>query len=445
MQNKHTRARRTQARNRVVKKPVKKAKEHSLIELYLHGLTGVIGLGILVIPLFLALLYGGPFSIYLVIAAGFIALLTGILIYDISLTHSHDPYNFLKATSGKEYSFIFGFLLLVSFLITITIAGIAAVGELAFFFGLSVYTAIVAVDAVLIFIWILFFFNKVRKSLNFSGALKLFFIVLLIALGAISLASHGVHSGSYLSIPLSTSYTLPSFAFALLMFLWMYGGFEGASIVYKGQNRSKVAKALVYIIITSIVLFSLVQLFVYESGSMITESTILSAPATIFTANIISFGFSMPVQDIVVGLSLIVILATAFALANASNRTLDDMSRDGVMPAFLAKDENLKLLVSIAIPLVLVTIFSPIIVLGTALFSYLLIVIISALVFASAFAFFSFGYLYHYAKKKDYLRVLLGLFTTAVLIALIVSAPAAFLIGLVVILIISLIGYVLIK
>ena len=148
MQNKHTGARRTQARSRIVKKPVKKAKEHSLIELYLHGLTGVIGLGILVIPLFLALLYGGPFSIYLVIAAGFIALLIGILIYDISLTHSHDPYNFLKATSGKEYSFIFGFLLLVSFLITITIAGIAAVGELAFFFGLSVYTAIVAVDAV---------------------------------------------------------------------------------------------------------------------------------------------------------------------------------------------------------------------------------------------------------------------------------------------------------
>ena len=81
---------------------VKKEKEHSVAELYLHGLAGVIGLGVLVIPFFLALLYGGPFSIYLAMAAGFIALFLGILIYDISLTHNHDPYNFLKAQMQSQ-------------------------------------------------------------------------------------------------------------------------------------------------------------------------------------------------------------------------------------------------------------------------------------------------------------------------------------------------------
>ncbi|MCL4406952.1 MAG: APC family permease [Candidatus Parvarchaeota archaeon] len=424
---------------------VKKEKEHSVAELYLHGLAGVIGLGVLVIPFFLALLYGGPFSIYLAMAAGFIALFLGILIYDISLTHNHDPYNFLKATSGKEYSFIFGFLLLVSFLITITIAGIAAAGELTLFFGVSIYASIVIVDAVLIFIWILFFFNKVRKSLNFSGALKIFFAVLLVIIGAIAFSVKGMHTGSFLSLPLNTTYIFAPFPFALLLFLWMYGGFEGAAIVYKGDNKSKVAKALIYVIITSIVLFSFIQLFVYASGNSLNETALLSHPADIFTANILSTGLGLPAQDVIVGLSIIVILATAFALSNAANRTLDDMSRDGIMPSFLAKDENLKLLVTIAIPLILITIFSPVIVLGTALFSYLLIVIISALVFAAAFAFFGFGYMYHYAKKKDYLRFILGLFVTALLLVLILSTPAAFLIGLVVILIISLVGYTLIK
>ncbi|EFD92629.1 MAG: hypothetical protein BJBARM5_0633 [Candidatus Parvarchaeum acidophilus ARMAN-5] len=117
---------------KTVKTHVKKEKVHSFIELYLHGLAGVIGLGILVIPLFIALVYGGIFSIYLVIGAGFLALLIGMLIYDISITHNHDPYNFLKNTIKKEYSFIFAFLLLISFIITITAAGIASVGDFLF-------------------------------------------------------------------------------------------------------------------------------------------------------------------------------------------------------------------------------------------------------------------------------------------------------------------------
>ena len=45
----------------------KKEKVHSFFELYLHGLAGVIGLGILVIPLFVALVYGGGRSQYILL------------------------------------------------------------------------------------------------------------------------------------------------------------------------------------------------------------------------------------------------------------------------------------------------------------------------------------------------------------------------------------------
>jgi amino acid transporter len=435
---------------KTVKTHVKKEKVHSFIELYLHGLAGVIGLGILVIPLFIALVYGGIFSIYLVIGAGFLALLIGMLIYDISITHNHDPYNFLKNTIKKEYSFIFAFLLLISFIITITAAGIASVGELSLFFGLSPFTSIAIIDILFVVMWIMFFYNRIRRTLNFAGALKIFFVILLIALGAISLF---LNSGTHLS-NVNLQYTLPVsapvFLFGLLIILWMYGGFEGASIVYKGEKRKDVAKALVAIVITAIILFALIQTFIFTSensasvGNLI-YPIIMSVPtANIFTANILAAPFGIGVEDVIVGLSIIIILLTAFALINASNRTLDDMSKDKLMPAFLQKDENMKLFITAAVPLVLITIFSPIIV-DSGIFSYLSLVIISALSFAAAFAFFSFGYGYVYTRKKNYSRALFGFFVFAILLALIVTSPIAFLIGLILILIVAFIAYALIR
>ena len=451
MQNKRkNRGKKAVSKKAVKKLAVKKGKEHSFFELYLHGLAGVIGLGILVIPLFVALVYGGIFSIYLVIGAGFLALMIGMLIYDISITHNHDPYNFLKKTVKKEYSFIFAFLLLVSFIITITAAGIASIGELSLFFGLSSFTAIAVIDIVFVIMWILIFYNRIRRTLNFAGALKIFFVVLLIILGVIALFSNKVAAPDGAQISYVLPVSAPLFLFGLLILLWMYGGFEGASIVYKGEKRTDVAKALLAIIITAIILFGLIQTFVFTSensaavGKLI-YPILLSVPtANIFTANIISAPFGIGVQDVIVALSIVVILLTAFALINTSNRTLDDMSRDGLMPSFLQRDENLKLLITAAVPIVLITIFAPIIV-SSGVFSYLSLIIISALSFAAAFAFFAFGYGYVYAKKRNYARALFGFFVFALLLALILFSPMPFLIGLIIILIVAVIGYALIK
>ncbi len=433
---------------RAAVKPVARAKDHSIVDLYLHGLAGVIGLGILIIPFFIALLYGGPFSIYLVIGAGFIALLLAMLIYDISITHSHDPYNFLKNTSGKEYSFVFGFLLLVSFIITATAAGIASVGELSLFFGISSYTSIAVIDVAFLVMWVLFFYNKVKSSLNFAGALKILFVLLLIIVGAVSTFASG--SNPSISIPTaSLPYTPPLFFFGLLLLLWMYGGFEGAAIVYKGENKVKVAKSLVYIIITSIILFSIVQVFAYTTvqNSITKIYTALAAnvpTASIFTTNIIASNTGTIVESILIALSIVVILSAAFAVINAANRTLDDMANDGLMPKFLAKDENLKLLVTAAVPIILITVFSTVMI-STSVFDYIAIIIISALAFAAAFAFFAAGYAVHYVKQKKYSRFVFGLFTVALMILLIISSPAAFLIGLGIILLVALVGYALVK
>jgi hypothetical protein len=65
--------------------------------------------------------------------------------------------------------------------------------------------------------------------------------------------------------------------------------------------------------------------------------------------------------------------------------------------------------------------------------------------FAAAFAFFSFGYGYVYTRKKNYSRALFGFFVFAILLALIVTSPIAFLIGLILILIVAFIAYALIR
>ena len=410
----------------------------------MHGLASVIGLGILILPIFVSLVYGGVFSIYLVILSGFIALMIGMLIYDVSLTHSHDPYNFLKATSDKEYSFIFGFLLLVAFIITITAAGIASVGEMSLFFGLSVYVAVAVVDAIFLIMWVLFFYNKTRRTLNFVGALKIFFILLLIVVGTVAVSTHGAASSNQsLTFP---SYAFAPFSLAIILFLWMFGGFEGAAIVYKGADREKVAKTLIYVIVSAIVLFSIVQLLVYENSSGLSLQAIELNPVSVFTTNVLSSSLSVPIQDVLVGFSILVILTMAFAVINASNRTLDSMAKDGLMPKFLHNDENMKLLITAAVPMALITIFSSIItIVPGALFVYIPIIILSALSFAAAFAFFAIGYAYHYNKSKDYKRVFFGLFVGILLIGLILLVPAAFIIGLVVILIVSMIGYILLR
>ncbi len=436
--------RRRSAPRRVARPATPGRNEHSTSELYLHGLAGIIGLGILILPIFMSLVYSGPFSVYLVIAAGFIALMIAMLIYDISITHSHDPYNFLKATSDIEYSFIFGFLILVSFLITTTAAGIASVGEISQFFGLNIYISIALVDIVFFVMWLLFFYQKTRKSLNFAGALKILFVVLLIVVGTIAVTQHGFNtSTASVSFP---SYIIAPFSLALVLFLWMYGGFEGSAIVYKGTDRTKVAKALIYVLFSAIVIFSLIQLLVYGNSQGVTVQSIQFSPISIFTANILSGSFNSLLQDIIVGLSVIVILTMAFAVINTANRTLDDMSRDHLMPSFLKNDENLKLLITAAVPMVLITIFANIItIVPGAVFVYIPIIILAALSFVAAFVFFSIGYGYHYLKNRDYTRAGFGMFVGILLLVLIALSPAAFLVGLVVILAVSVVGYVLLK
>ncbi|MCL5009632.1 MAG: APC family permease [Candidatus Parvarchaeota archaeon] len=434
---------RVKRRPTIGKRKTSTVKEHTVGELYLYGVAGIIGLGILVLPVFIALFYGGPLSVYLVIGAGFIALLIAILIYDISLTHSHDPYRFLKETLGKEYSFIFGFLLLVSFIITITAAGIASVGELSLYFGLNIYLSIAIVDIAFLLMWGLLSYNRTGHTI--SGLIKIFFVALLIIIGLVAVATHGSNPINS-QAPFASLTGLVPISLALLVLLWMYGGFEGISIAYNGKDRSKVARALIYTMFTLIVIFTLIQFFVYETGGGLTSGAIQLNLTSVFTTNVITSSFSSLLQEIIIGLSIVVILTMAFTLMNSSSKTLNDMAKDGLMPRFLVGNQNMKLLVAAAVPIFLITIFSNILtIIPGTLFVYIPIIILSALSFAAAFAFFAIGYGFHYTKSKTPARSLFGFFVGLLLIALILLSPVSFLIGLGIIIAIAIIGYILLR
>lgn len=425
-----------------------KAHEHSTWELYFHGLAAIIGLGILVLPLIVIGLYG-VLSIYMVIAAGFIALLIGMLIYDISLKHKEDPYAFLRRTLGKEYSFIYGFLLIISFLVTTIAAGIASIYELIYFFNLSAISSLVIVDIIYLIMAILLFYKAERRSMNFIGALKIFFIVLLIIIGAIAVYGLGVHPYTFSINELTSSIfgTFGTFSFVMVLLLWMYGGFESIPIVYKGKDKTKVAKALMFSIFSAMILFLILQGLVYAvSGIQLPINFLSTQASNIFTANISELVFGTGLgAAIIIGLSIFVILTVAFAVINAGNKVLHDLSMDEIIPRFVMRSEGYKLLFTVLIPVIVITLLALLSLSGIQSMLFIGIIAVSAIVFVTAFFFMSAGYTVNAYKSKDALRFVSALIVSLILIALILTFPPAFLIGLVIILIITLAGYLLIK
>ncbi|MGC8682262.1 MAG: amino acid permease [Candidatus Acidifodinimicrobium sp.] len=440
------RGRRSIVRSKAAKGQIRTQKvyEHSVPELYLHGLAAMIGLGILVLPIVALMLYSS-LSIYLIVAAGFIALMLGVLIYDISLSHNKDPYTFLKHTVGKEYSFIFGFLFLISLLITTIAAGIASIDVLASM-GVNILLSTLIVDIIFVIMWITLYYKRERRVLNFVGALKILFLVLLVAIAVAAISATGVKAYTVNSLPsyLPVS-SISTMVLLLVLFVWMYGGFESIATVYKGEDKSKVARALVYSITSLILVFGLIQVLIYLLGPSIPIISGIPSISSLLTSNIsaILFTSSGVGYFIITGLAFIVILTIAFAVMNAGNKVLHDMSLDGIVPSYVAKSENYKLILTAALPMVLITtlavssLTSPLLYIG--------IIALSAISLIAAFFFLSLGYASHYSKSKDYMRVVYGVIIAAILLFFIIFVPPALLIGLFVILAVALIGYLLIR
>ena len=403
--------------------------EHSTLELYLHGLGTIIGLGILILPI-LTIVYYGLLSIYLVIAAGFLALLIGMLIYDISLRHRVDPYSFLKGVLGKEYSFLYGFLLVISFIITTIAAGLASMDELVAFFNLNPYVSLLIVDVIFVIMAVLLFYRVEKKSMNFIGALKIFFVLLLIVVGSLAVYSAGI--SPYPSAHVGYSFTLS----------------ESIPIVYRGKDRTKVAKALIFSVLSAMLIFFVIQTLVYlVSGYLSMNPHFVASIASMFTANISTLipgiGIGAP---IIIGLSILVILTIAFALMNAGDKVLHDLSSDGILPHFMVKSEGYKLLFTALIPIIVISAIGFL----TASSSsesllYISTIAISALVYVTTFFFLGVGYGVGAYKSRDAVRVAFSVITSLILIALILTFPPGFLVGLAIILIIALAGYILVK
>ena len=440
------RGKRSTVRSRAARRSVRtpKAYEPSVPELSLHGLAAMIGLGILVLPVIAFLLYSS-LSIYLVVAAGFIALMLGVLIYDISLSHNKDPYTFLKHTVGREYSFIFGFLFLISLLITTIAAGIASIDILASM-GVNLVLSTIIVDIIFIIMWITLYYKKERRALNFIGILKILFLILLVAVAVAAVSATGVKASTVNSIPSYLSAgSISTIVLLLVLFVWMYGGFESIATVYKGEDKSKVARALIYSIASLILVFGLIQVLVYLLGPFIPVIGTIPNIASLLTSNISSILFTSTGVGyyIITGLAFIVILTIAFAVMNAGNKVLHDMSLDGIVPSYVAKSENYKLILTAALPMILITVLA--VSSLTSPLLYIGVIALSAISLIAAFFFLSLGYASHYSRSKDYMRVIYGIIMAAILLFFIIFVPPAVLIGLFVILAVALIGYLLIR
>ena len=215
--------------------------------------------------------------------------------------------------------------------------------------------------------------------------------------------------------------------------------------MYKGEDKSKVARALIYSIASLILVFGLIQVLVYLLGPFIPVIGTIPNIASLLTSNISSILFTSTGVGyyIITGLAFIVILTIAFAVMNAGNKVLHDMSLDGIVPSYVAKSENYKLILTAALPMVLITVLA--VSSLTSPLLYIGVIALSAISLIAAFFFLSLGYASHYSRSKDYMRVIYGIIMAAILLFFIIFVPPAVLIGLFVILAVALIGYLLIR
>ncbi|MEM3828813.1 MAG: amino acid permease [Conexivisphaerales archaeon] len=450
---KATRGRKTSSRRSRVTRNVTTAKSsHSLLELYWHDLAAIIGIGVIVVPIVVSYLVG-VFSIFLVLFVGVLAMVIGTVLYDIETVEGSDPYKFLGNRVSKEYSFIFGFLLLIAYILIVILAGEIGVLELSQFFGsYGLYAGLILVELFLIAAWALLAIEREKFTLNFMGIIKLLFVLTLIVLGIWIIHNTGVKpflnafnsSTNYITFP---SGVLVSLGLILLFFAFV--GFETGSFVFKGgkDKRYVVAEALMYSILTAIVLYTLLQIFAVGLGNVSTSNPFLGyALLPNFLGAILS-----PSAEI--GLSvfaLVVVLGSIVALSNGASKILHMFAVDGIVPASLIDNNHLKLALSLGVPIVLLPIVAIVAgplssntAFGSEVGALIPIIVIASMSALLAFAFLTAGMAYSNVHKSKG-RLLSGIFITLLILGILAFSQIQYVIGLLVILALAAIGYVIV-
>ncbi|MCW1293464.1 MAG: amino acid permease [Candidatus Rehaiarchaeum fermentans] len=426
---------------------------HTLLELYWHDLSAVIGIGVIVVPIIVSYLVG-VFSIFLVLFVGILALVIGTILYEVEAVEGLDPYKYLGTKVSKEYSFIFGFLLVIAYILIVILAGEVGVLELSQFFGsYGVYVGLILVELFLIATWAVLSMKREKFTLNFMGIIKLLFVIALIIAGFVAVKMIGVKpflnaingNSNYINLPQAAFMSL-----GIILLFFSFVGFETGSFAFKGPSEKRyiVAEAIMYSILTGIVVYTLIQIFAIGLGNYNSSNPFLGF--SLFP-NFIGQIISYPAEVFFSIFSIVVVLGSVVALSNASSKVLHMFALDGIVPASLADSENLKLSLSLGIPIVLLPVVSLIAgPLSSTTSSFisdvgaiLPIISVASMSVLLAFAFLSAGMAYA-NRNKSWGKLLSGIFITLVILGIIGFAQIQYLVGLLVIVALGAIGYVIV-
>jgi amino acid transporter len=455
-----TKASKTKAVGAKISAPSKVMQpSHSLGDLYWHNLAAIIGIAVIVVPTIVAYL-SGIASIFLVLFAGIIAMMVGSILYDIEVTHHQDPYNFLKNAVNREYAFIFGFLLLIGTILAVVIASELSVLELQTFlhgfYGLI--ASVVIVELFLASSWALLLREGEKGPINLFGALKLLFVIVLILVAIIAISA--LHKFTPLinatTISAKTSQTAittatggyavagPSgsnLALTIVILFWAFAGFETGSLVYKGEDRGSVAQALIYAVLTAIILYTILQIFVVG---------IVGGYAGVpLTPNVVSGSLGIYVTDILVLFAIVILFGSILVLSNNASEILHQLAFDNIVPASLIDRPNLKYGLALGIPMVLLLAMAfsvgPVAPnsIESAIVGLVSVIAITSMTLMTAFAFLALGFSYKYARISVS-RLFSGVFAALVLFGIIAFTSLPLIFGLLVILALSAIGYVIV-
>lgn len=297
-------------------------------EVLFIGINGVVGGGIFLLPGQVAQSAGAA-AVWAYLAAGFVVVLIGLSFAEVSTMYDRTggPLVYADEAMGKTAGFIVGWMVWVTYLIGWSVLSDGFVSYLGSLWAPArTYEApiIIALVAVLCLI------NTIGVRLG-SGVIGFFTVAKLIPLALLIVAGltfAGASGNAALELVPSGS---GDFFGAVLLIIFAYGGFEGATIpAGEMRNPRRTISIAVLGTLAGVTLFYMLIQYAalrIEPGLAGTETPLASAGEAMFAGGL---------AIMTVG-ALLSIFGTQSGLALISPRNLYGLSREGMLPGVLGR------------------------------------------------------------------------------------------------------------
>ena len=298
------------------------------------GLAAIIGAGIFVLS-GTAIALAGPFSLLAFVLVGIVALLVAVelgILGSVMPKANGASYSFVYGAFGSELGFITGILLYFSFATAVSAVSIGFGSYLASLLGIRVSSFSIPFAVGLIFVLSLLNIigmKKAAKSDFWLVAIKVSILVVFIAFAIVFALLHpSFIAGHFSSKP--SQYSIGAIFAASVAIFFAYTGFQAISSLtdrIEGGAR-KAARAIVYSVVISLVLYVLVDL-----------ALMFLAPASSFTINADPLTFALKSASapgwllILVGIgALIATTSAAIAMLLSSSRLFYQIGENHLLP-----------------------------------------------------------------------------------------------------------------